>query len=531
MVNTRMHRGGLTAAASTCLLALALAASAGAGAPVGAEFQVNSFADGLQRYPDVAMESDGDFVMVWSSFGQDGFGSGVFLRRFDAAGNPLGVELQVNSYTTNAQAHPAVTMQSDGDFVVIWHSGQDGDGYGVFGQRFGSSGTPQGGEFQVNEYTTSGQIKPVVAAASDGDFVVTWQSLDQDGSGNGIFARRFSNTGSPTGTEFQVNSRTAAAQYNSAIAMGPGGDFIVTWEGADQDGSGRGVFGLRFTASGGREGAEFQVNSHTLASQYSAQVAIDDLGGFVVAWQSYGQDGGDFGIFAQRFTSAGSRLGVEFQVNAYTTFPQFGPDVAVDDDGDFVITWSSLLQDGSESGIFLRRFDSAGTPRTAELQVNSYTTSSQGSPVVAMDDGGDFVVAWEDLSQDGSDNGIFARRLIASDGAVLDIDGNAALGPLTDGLLVLRSLFSFTGATLTNGAVGPGCARCTAADIQTYLGSIAGSLDVDGNGSLGPLTDGLLVLRYLFSFTGTTLTNGAVANDCSRCDAAAIEPWLAGLVS
>jgi hypothetical protein len=55
-------------------------------------------------------------------------------------------------------------------------------------------------------------------------------------------------------------------------------------------------------------------------------------------------------------------------------------------------------------------------------------------------------------------------------------------------------------------------------------------LDIDGNGDVAPLTDGLLVLRYLFGFTGTTLTGGAVANDCTRCNAAAIEPYLQSLV-
>ena len=54
-------------------------------------------------------------------------------------------------------------------------------------------------------------------------------------------------------------------------------------------------------------------------------------------------------------------------------------------------------------------------------------------------------------------------------------------------------------------------------------------LDIDDNGALEPLTDGLLVLRYLFGFTGTTLTNGAVDDDCERCDAATIEPYLSGL--
>ncbi|HEX2465302.1 MAG TPA: hypothetical protein VHR17_11835, partial [Thermoanaerobaculia bacterium] len=113
--------------------------------------------------------------------------------------------------------------------------------------------------------------------------------------------------------------------------------------------------------------------------------------------------------------------------------------------------------------------------------------------------------------------------------AVLDVDANGQVLPLTDGLLVLRHLFGFTGATLTNGAVGGGCSRCLAADITAYLNGIASQLNIDGNPSLAPLTDGLLVLRYLFGFTGTTLTNGAVGPNCTRCDSAAIVPYLGGL--
>ncbi|HUP24643.1 MAG TPA: hypothetical protein VNB06_17095 [Thermoanaerobaculia bacterium] len=45
-----------------------------------------------------------------------------------------------------------------------------------------------------------------------------------------------------------------------------------------------------------------------------------------------------------------------------------------------------------------------------------------------------------------------------------------------------------------------------------------------------PLSDGLLVLRYLFGFTGSTLTNGAVGAGCTRCDASTIELFLQALV-
>jgi hypothetical protein len=111
---------------------------------------------------------------------------------------------------------------------------------------------------------------------------------------------------------------------------------------------------------------------------------------------------------------------------------------------------------------------------------------------------------------------------------VLDVDGDGDQDPLTDGLLVLRRLFGFTGAVLVEGAVdSANCSRCTAVDIEAYLALIASALDVDGSGVNGALTDGLLVLRWLFGFTGATLTAGAVdAVACTRCETAAIEERL-----
>jgi hypothetical protein len=113
--------------------------------------------------------------------------------------------------------------------------------------------------------------------------------------------------------------------------------------------------------------------------------------------------------------------------------------------------------------------------------------------------------------------------------ASLDVDANGVVQPLTDGLLLLRHLFGFTGATLINGALGAGCSRCAAADITTYLNGLGSLLNVDGNPTLEALTDGLLALRYLFGFTGATLTTGAVGPMCTRCDSAAIVGYLDGL--
>jgi hypothetical protein len=137
----------------------------------------------------------------------------------------------------------------------------------------------------------------------------------------------------------------------------------------------------------------------------------------------------------------------------------------------------------------------------------------------------------EGLAPRGGTNGsaIVVANATAPAFATLDVDANGQVQPLTDGLLVLRHLFGFTGATLITGATGAGCSRCAAGDITTYLNGIATELNADGNPSLQPLTDGLLVLRYLFGFTGATLTNGAVGASCTRCDSDSIVVYLDGL--
>ena len=111
----------------------------------------------------------------------------------------------------------------------------------------------------------------------------------------------------------------------------------------------------------------------------------------------------------------------------------------------------------------------------------------------------------------------------------LDVDGDGTQQPLTDGLLIIRHLFSFTGQALTQGAVNEAGTRTDAAVISAYLEANETSLDVDDNGEVEPLTDGLLVIRHLFGFTNTTLSQGAVAGDGNRISSAMIEAYLTSI--
>ena len=113
----------------------------------------------------------------------------------------------------------------------------------------------------------------------------------------------------------------------------------------------------------------------------------------------------------------------------------------------------------------------------------------------------------------------------------LDIDGNGTADALSDGVLILREFFGFSGDTLINGAVASNATRTTADDIQAYISQIESSLDIDGNGTADALTDGVLILRHLFGFSGDTLINGAIASDATRTTANEIANAIDDLIA
>ena len=173
-------------------------------APAGAEFRANTFPENDQSFPALASDADGDFVVAWDSVGEDGSGSGIYAQRYAASGQALGAEFQVNTTSAGQQRFPAVATDADGDFVVAWQ-GQSADGsdYDVYARRYTAAGEPLGEEFRVKTTVTGTQGHPTVAAGGLGAFVIAWESNSQDGSGSGVYARRYSASGAPTGVEFR----------------------------------------------------------------------------------------------------------------------------------------------------------------------------------------------------------------------------------------------------------------------------------------------------------------------------------------
>jgi len=278
------------------------------GTPLSGECRGNSTAAVSQFDPFVATGTDGRFIVTWTSDLLDGSGSGVYAQRFEATGTPQGGEFRVNTFTSDNQGRSRVWVDSFGNFIVAWESrGQDASGYGVYAQRFDTNGAPVGSEFRINSTVTGDQLWAALGGDASGNFTAVWSS-SQDGSGFGICGQRYDSSGYPVGSEFRVNTFVLNDQLYPSIAVDPTGRFLVVWQSDGPDGDGAGIFGQRFGATGSPQGSEFQINSYSVGAQGGPWVAAGASGGYVVVWSSYAQFRSDWAVFGRRFDIAGVPL-------------------------------------------------------------------------------------------------------------------------------------------------------------------------------------------------------------------------------
>lgn len=379
------------------------------------EFAVNSFTAGNQTAPSVSTFADGGFVVAWGTGdpSQDGDQSAIKAQLFDSAGSKVGTEFLVNVAAPGAQFTASVATLANGNFVVTWVTNvSDDDSDGIKARLFDRSGDPISGEFRVNSSTAGSHFTANVAALSDGGFVISWD----DWNGFDVKAQRFDSAGGWVGSEFRLNTNTAAFQEFGDIVGLAGGGFVATWRTTDTsaDGSGEAVKAQVFDGSGAKVGAEFLVNSHKVGSQYSPTIAALSGGGFIIAWYTSdsAQDGSAGAIKAQVFSASGSRVGAEFLVNSQTANIQQEPVVTARPDGGFVIAWVNQdpAQDGSGSAIKAQAFDAAGARIDGEILVNTLSGGAQFLPEVATLADGRIVVAW--ASESGDSGGYAVRAQI-----------------------------------------------------------------------------------------------------------------------
>ncbi|MCB1518132.1 MAG: hypothetical protein KDJ19_11020 [Hyphomicrobiaceae bacterium] len=375
------------------------------------EVQVNSRTVDDQKEISITSLANGGWVVTWDSFADNhGNDWGIYQQLFAASGAMLGTEQRVNTTTTDWQLESTSCALADGGWVVAWKSNlQDGSGYGTYFQRFDSTGAKVGVETLINTTTAGGQVAPHLAALADGGWIAAWDSLQDPDASVGAFLQRFDADGNAVGTETEINVNTTNNQnVDDIVALADGG-WVIVWESFLQDGSSTGVYQTRYNASGTAITGDLLVNTYTTSDQSdAAAVALDD-GGWVVTWNSNGQDGDSFGIYQQRYDRDGAAMGPETQVHTTITGVQANSSVASLRDGGWVVAWKSEHVDADATGIVQQRFDADGHKVGTETVVNVTFADIQQNPVVTALGNGGWIVAWESYGQDGDKLGVYQR--------------------------------------------------------------------------------------------------------------------------
>jgi hypothetical protein len=264
--------------------------------------------------------------------------------------------------TVNFQINPAVATLANGNVVIVWGSfNQAGPSslQDVYGQILSPAGVKIGAEFLINQFTLYNQRTPAVAALSSGGFVVAWVSEQQRvvGVPNAnavspnqqaypsidIYARLYDANGNPQGNEFLVNSDSNPCAHPN-VAAGTDGGFMIAWDAHDMSSpttNSLDIYARSFTSAGAGSGSTvIRVNTYLYGDQYAPR--ISPLGtDYLITWTSLAQDGSREGVYAQFLRGNGSEFGGEFRVNTTTVSSQMQPAVASDGVSQFLVVWTS----------------------------------------------------------------------------------------------------------------------------------------------------------------------------------------------
>ena len=329
----------------------------------GAEFLINTSTGSDQYLAGVIGLANGRFVVDWTDTGLtlDHVISGVTAQTFNADGTRFGGEVLVNTITTGPQNAMGMTTLTDGRYVITYYDGStspdDPSISSIRAQIFNANGTPSGSEFLVNTSTLNGQTDSVATALANGHFVVVW--TDASGLGGdtstSVKAQLFNADGTKDGTEFLVNTTTDSFQGTPTVTTLTNGGFVVSWVDASRlgaDTSNSAIFAQVFDANGTKSGAEFLVNTATNDAQVEAKITALANGRFVITWSDYSASvifDTQSEIKAQIYTAAGLRVGGEFQVNTEATSLQFAPAITALHDGKFVVAWQDFSGLGGDA--------------------------------------------------------------------------------------------------------------------------------------------------------------------------------------
>ena len=295
-------------------------------------------------------------MIVWEDY-RNGNGD-IYHQRYNSSGTALGSNTRVNDDSDSSeQSYPSIAMDVGGNFVIVWMDYRNGN-RDIYHQRYRSIGAAQGINTKTNDDTgTVDQYFPSIAMNDFGNFVIAWKDLR---NGNyDIYYQRYNSNGIAQGLNTKVNDDNEMQwQANPSVAMDGEGDIIIVWE--DYRNGNPDIYYQRYNSNGLVQGNNAKVNDDAvMALQYSSSVAMNGVGSFVIVWVD--DRNGNSDIYFQRYNNNGATQGVNIKATDDSEMVgQANPSVAINEAGNFVIAWEDYRYAGMYPDIMGQRYYTNG---------------------------------------------------------------------------------------------------------------------------------------------------------------------------
>ncbi len=237
-------------------------------------------------------------------------------------------------------------------------------------------------DFLVNSLDSDyGSNQSSCSAAADGNGHCVFAWIDNRNSKNEIYAQFYDGNGNKIGANLKVNDGSLYGNNNPFVAANKNGNFIIAWMQNYQD-----IVAQRFNDTGQRIGDTIIVSTTYTYNTESPSVAISDDGSFMVVW------GGISSVYARLVDSSGEAVGNAIIINEpdknISNYSN-GKYIAVDDNGDYCITWNSY------SNVYLQIVNKSGQLTGFNTIVNNPNSWSNSQPEISSAGSDNFLIGWD----------------------------------------------------------------------------------------------------------------------------------------
>jgi len=194
------------------------------GTPLGINTKVNDDTTStIQTNPSIAMDATGNYIIAWHDYRNSN--ADIYFQSYTSNGTPLGVNTKVNDDAgIEFQYNPSIAMDAAGNFIIAWQDFRNSD-WDIFFQRYTNTGTTLGVNTKANDDVGSEhQRLPRISVNDIGDFVIVWD--DERFTGSDIFGQRYFSSGSPNGGNYRIVAEDFGI---SAVVYASTSNIVFSW--------------------------------------------------------------------------------------------------------------------------------------------------------------------------------------------------------------------------------------------------------------------------------------------------------------